>query len=120
MVKYDLKIEKIRSVPGFSSAVLPMCQRKSSVVLLWKSGKSSAFLPVRQSAPGHTLVYYSFPLHAKTPTVYPFALVATYVYSSLLTWDDCAWTYTVIIWGNPQFNSYEEQNFNLQFEIKWR
>ncbi len=48
MVKYDLKFEKISSVPGFSSAVLPMCQRKSSVVLLWKSGKSSAFLPVRQ------------------------------------------------------------------------
>jgi len=54
MVKYDLKLEKIRSVPGFSSAVLPMCQRKSSVVLPRKSGKSSTFLPVRQSASEHT------------------------------------------------------------------
>ena len=58
MVKYDLKFKKIRSMPGFSSAVLPMCQRKSSVVLPRKSGKSSAFLPVRQSAPGHTLYIY--------------------------------------------------------------
>ena len=36
-----------------------MCSRKSSAVLLWKSGKSSAFIPVRQSAPGHTLYIYS-------------------------------------------------------------
>jgi len=51
MIKYDLKIEKIRNVLGFSSAVLPMCQRKSSVVLPRKSGKSSVFLPVSQTEP---------------------------------------------------------------------
>ena len=58
MIKYDLKFEKIRSVPGFCSAVLPMCQRKSSVATLWKSGKSSAVLPVRQSAPEGILCIY--------------------------------------------------------------
>ena len=47
MIKYDLKFEKIRSVPGFCSAVLPMCQRKSSAVL-----------PVRQSAPEGILCIY--------------------------------------------------------------